>query len=312
MLYIEEQYARPTPPKFTKISLNRLISETLSFLHHQPLFKKVIIEKTLSDAVPQITADANQIRQVLTNIFINAAQAMPDGGKLTVVTRKVKFQELIETEITDTGTGIAPDVLPRIFEPFFTTRAPVGHGLGLSQVYGIVKQHDGHIDVETKEGQGTTFRLYLPALAAAADRPARAEEAAQVAHGEGETILVVEDDRTMRSAMVAILDMLNYRVLEAANGQEALEVCDQHGEKIALVLSDWVMPSMGGLELVRRLVEMRPAIAVLLLTGHPLSQEAKDAVPPNVVGWILKPSSLEQLADAVSQALDESSQHRNR
>lgn len=155
-------YARPTPPKFTKISLNKLISETLSFLHHQPLFKKVIIEKTLSDAVPQITADANQIRQVLTNIFINAAQAMPDGGKLTVVTRKVKFQELIEIEIMDTGTGIQAEHLKKAFEPFFTTKKGGGTGLGLSISYSYIKNHNGEITISSELNKGTRVTITLP------------------------------------------------------------------------------------------------------------------------------------------------------
>jgi PAS domain S-box-containing protein len=155
-------YARPTPPKFTKISLNKIISETLSFLHHQPLFKKVIIEKNLSDAVPQITADANQIRQVLTNIFINAAQAMPDGGKLTVVTRKVKFQELTEIEITDTGIGIPTEHLKKVLEPFFTTKKGGGTGLGLSISYSYIKNHSGEVTVSSEPEKGTRVTITLP------------------------------------------------------------------------------------------------------------------------------------------------------
>jgi signal transduction histidine kinase len=155
-------YARPTPPKFTKVSLNKLISETLSFLHHQPLFKKVVIEKNLSDAVPQITADANQIRQVLTNIFINAAQAMPDGGKLTVVTRKVKFQELTEIEIIDTGIGIPAEHLKKVFEPFFTTKKGGGTGLGLSISYSYIKNHSGDITLSSEPGRGTRVTITLP------------------------------------------------------------------------------------------------------------------------------------------------------
>lgn len=155
-------YARPTPPKFTKISLNKLISETLSFLQHQPLFRKVTIEQTLSDAVPQITADVNQIRQVLTNIFINAAQSMPTGGKLTVITRKVKFREYVEVIIIDTGTGIPAEHLKSVFEPFFTTKKGGGTGLGLSISYSYVKNHNGVITVSSELDKGTQVTIMLP------------------------------------------------------------------------------------------------------------------------------------------------------
>ena len=125
----------------------------------------------------------------------------------------------------------------------------------------------------------------------------------EVIEGHGETILVVEDDATVLASLADVLEMLNYRVLEATNGREALAVCKRHADEIALVLSDWVMPSMGGLELVRELVSLHPGMAVLLFTGHPLSQEVTETVPPNVAGWLLKPPSLEQLAKTVSQAL---------
>jgi two-component system, cell cycle sensor histidine kinase and response regulator CckA len=204
--------------------------------------------------------------------------------------------------VRDTGTGIAPDVLPHIFEPFFTTRAPLGHGLGLSQVYGIVAQHGGHIEVETAVGRGTTFRLYWPALP-----PARADARSQAlpdtVQGTGQTILVVEDNAPMRTALVDVMDMLGYRVLTAANGREALALCEEHVEDIALVLSDWVMPSMGGLALVRELEKRDIAVKVLMLTGHPLDQETRRSVPASVVGWLLKPVDLDQLAEALAQAL---------
>jgi CheY-like chemotaxis protein len=242
---------------------------------------------------------------------------MPNGGELHVTLSRVVDREIqcvdcgpviggewIQVTITDTGTGIAPDVLHRIFEPFFTTRAPLGHGLGLSQVYGIVKQHGGHIDVQTQVGQGTTFKLYWPALALARSQ-AQVKKPSEVSQGQGETVLVVEDDTTMRAVLVDVLEMLGYRVLEAANGREALTVYEQHAAEIALVLSDWVMPSMGGLELVRELEARHWAPKVLMVTGHPLATEVKEAVPASVVGWMLKPPSLEQLAEAVSRALAE-------
>lgn len=155
-------FARPTPPKFTKISLNKLISETLSFLHHQPLFRKTEIKETLSDTLPQITADANQIRQVLINIFINAAQSMPDGGILTVITNKVKFEEFIEIQIIDTGAGISEEHLKKVFEPFFTTKKGGGTGLGLSISYSYIKNHNGEITVKSEVNRGTEVTILLP------------------------------------------------------------------------------------------------------------------------------------------------------
>jgi CheY-like chemotaxis protein len=206
--------------------------------------------------------------------------------------------------VRDSGTGIPSDVLPHIFEPFFTTRAPLGHGLGLAQVYGIVKQHEGHIDVETEIGGGTTFRLYWPALSVT-QLGAQTEAQSGMAQGKGQTILVVEDNATMQAALVDALETLGYRALAAANGREALDIFEQHRDEIALVLSDWGMPSIGGLELVRELEARRTAVKVLALTGHPLGEETKRAMPESVVGWVLKPLSLEQLAEAVAQGIND-------
>jgi PAS domain S-box-containing protein len=155
-------FARPSPPAFTKISINKLITETISFLNHQPLFRKIQISKQLVDSLPHITADANQIRQVLLNIFLNSAQAMPGGGTIEVATQKVKFEEQAEIKITDTGTGISQENLKRVFDPFFTTKKGEGTGLGLSISYSYVKNHNGHITLSSKLGKGTEVTLLLP------------------------------------------------------------------------------------------------------------------------------------------------------
>jgi PAS domain S-box-containing protein len=307
-------FGRGTMLERSPVVLDSFLKETIKLLR-RTLPESIEIDITLEPGDYLINADLTRIQQAIINLALNARDAMPDGGQLHIALSRTVGQEIrcvscgpiaggewICIAVTDTGSGIAPHVLPLIFEPFFTTRAPLGHGLGLSQVYGIVKQHEGHIEVETEIGQGTTFRLYWPTLTAAS-LPIRVETPSQVAHGQGETILLVEDDATTRDALGAALGMLDYRVLVAANGHEAVQVFGQHADEIALVLSDWVMPSMGGLELVRELAELRPTTGVLLLTGHPLPEEIKDAVPPNVAGWILKPPSLAQLAGAVSQAL---------
>ncbi len=155
-------FARPSPPKFTKVSLNKLLTETVSFLHHQPLFKKVKIEKNLSDSAPQITADVNQIRQVFINILINAAQAMPDGGSLVITTGKVKFEDRVEIIIHDTGIGIPAEMINKVFDPFFTSKKGHGTGLGLSISYSYIKSHNGDIHITSTVNKGTTVTIVLP------------------------------------------------------------------------------------------------------------------------------------------------------
>jgi len=155
-------FARPTPPQFTKVNMNQLIDDTLSFLSHQPIFKKVKIEKSLPPSLPQITADLNQIRQVLINMFINAAQSMPNRGELRVETSKVKFKEFLQIDIADTGIGIPPENLKKIFDPFFTTKKSQGTGLGLSISLSYIKNHSGDIFFKSEVNKGTTFSIFLP------------------------------------------------------------------------------------------------------------------------------------------------------
>ncbi len=155
-------FARPSPPQFTKVNLNSLIQDTLSFLSHQPTFRKVKIQKILSPSLPQITADLGQIRQVLINVLLNAAQSMPNGGNLRVETSKVKFKEIVEIDIVDTGIGIPPENMSKIFDPFFTTKKSQGTGLGLSISLSYIKNHNGDIQVRSEVGKGTTVSIFLP------------------------------------------------------------------------------------------------------------------------------------------------------
>jgi two-component system cell cycle sensor histidine kinase/response regulator CckA len=262
-----------------------------------------------------VNADPTRMQQVIMNLALNARDAMPEGGRLLFgldrlrieVGQKVPLPEMeagewVQVTVSDSGTGIPPDVLPYIFEPFFTTKFSEGSGLGLAQVFGIVKQHEGHIDVSTQVGEGTTFALYLPALLVS--RPeTQMQELPPMVQGRGETILTVENDAVTREAMVTCLEMLNYRALEAANGQQALVVLEQHEGEIALVLCDLVMPLMGGLELVRELKQRRLPIKVLMLTGHPLDVVPRDVEPDVVVGWVQKPPDMAQLSEVIAQAL---------
>ncbi|HOU13563.1 MAG TPA: PAS domain S-box protein [Anaerolineae bacterium] len=255
-----------------------------------------------------VNADQTRMQQLFMNLVLNARDAMPEGGALRITLERVHLADAersgdwVRADVTDTGTGIPDDVLPRIYDPFFTTKAPgKGSGLGLAQVYGIVVSHDGWIDVKTQLGKGTTFSIYLPALAVPTFTNATPETDA-LPMGHGETILVVEDNAVTRGAVVSALEMLQYHVLEAANGKEALDIVAQRGAEIAIVLSDLVMPEMGGKALATALRQRAPRVRVVVMSGHPLGIEVDSLRAVGVVGWVQKPPGLQALAEALAQA----------
>ncbi|MFO7538501.1 MAG: ATP-binding protein, partial [Chloroflexota bacterium] len=212
--------------------------------------------------------------------------------------------------ISDSGTGIPATTLPHVFEPFFTTKGPgEGSGLGLAQVYGIVKQHKGYIDVQSTAGRGTTFTIYLPALVATS--PAETVVALPPAlQGQGETILVVEDNELLREALASTLVLLNYKIVTAADGHEALAILEQDGEgklpgsAIVLVLSDLVMPNMGGEALLQAMRLRGLTVPFLILSGHPMEAGRRQSLKAQgCAGWLLKPIGTQELATAVAQAM---------
>jgi two-component system cell cycle sensor histidine kinase/response regulator CckA len=258
------------------------------------------------------------MQQRVMNLAVNARDAMPGGGELHIDLRRIRvvdrkeaplpevlLGDWVRVTVKDTGAGIPSDVLPHVFDPFFTTKSPgEGTGLGLAQVWGIAKQHHGHIDVATAVGEGTTFILYLPALAVVEPETEPEEEWA-VIQGQGETILVVEDNLAMRQALVDSLELLNYRALQAANGREALTILEEGQKKIALVLSDVVMPEMGGMALFHAMRQRNLLVPVVMLTGHPMAEELGKLQAQGLKAWMLKPPSPEQLAQTLAQALRE-------
>ncbi|MBN1179809.1 MAG: PAS domain-containing protein [Anaerolineae bacterium] len=296
------------------VNLALLARDVVKLLDHT-LPENIEVRLVVESGPYVIQADPTRIQQAIVNLAFNARDAMPGGGTLRISLSHaeggtieclncgpVSGGQWVRLDVTDTGEGIPPEVLPHIVEPFFTTKAPLGSGLGLAQVYGILKQHDGHLAVESKLGAGTTFTLWFP-VSAALHLDVADSEKPVVVSGAGETILVVEDDDLIRAALVEVLEMVGYRLLEASNGLEALAVCEQQGSEIALIISDWVMPAMGGLELVRELEQRASLAKVLMLTGHPLDAQTKEQAPPRVVGWAHKPLNLEDLAAAVACAL---------
>jgi PAS domain S-box-containing protein len=265
-----------------------------------------------------IIGDPTRLQQVFMNLAVNSRDAMPDGGKLsfeldiyesaagdTFPAPDIPPGTWIRISVSDTGCGIAPDNLSHIFEPFFTTK-PVGQGtgLGLAQVYGIVKQHDGYIFPHSVVGKGTTFNIYLPALTKG-DADADILDTSGRIDGAGKPVLLVEDDQATCTALQTLLNAYNYQVFPAANGLEALEILDQQGSVIELVISDIVMPEMGGMDLYAVLQGRWPGIKILFITGHPLDSGDQNILEQGSVNWLQKPFTVEEFSQTVQAILDE-------
>ncbi len=268
-----------------------------------------------------LNADPTQIQQVITNLALNAKDAMPGGGTLRFKLSRLVVRadqatpypdmspgEWLSLTVSDTGEGIAPENLSHIFEPFFTTKTlGRGTGLGLAQVYGIIKQHEGHIDVESQLNQGTTFTLYLPALPASKNSLPQKATQAKIPLGHGEVILLVEDNATVLSVTQSMLSQLGYKVLAATNGRHALDMYERYKDEINLILTDITMPEMGGVDLCKALRAKDKSVKVVAMTGYPLKMAAEDLLAQGIVGWLAKPLSIEKVAQGMSQALSASS-----
>jgi GAF domain-containing protein len=258
-----------------------------------------------------VLADPTRLQQMLLNLVLNARDAMPHGGVLRISLARLSLKEddrpnpyiqageWIVIEVQDTGHGISAEHLPHIFEPFFTTKPiGLGTGLGLAQVYGIVKQHGGYIDVQSQPSLGSTFTVYLPALL----QPTKGvieEQPSLRLNGNGKIALVVEDDSATRNALKALLEAQQYQTLTAADGKEALEIWESHQDKIELLVSDIVMPHMGGIELYQVLKGRQPDLKILLITGHPLNDEYRAALEGGKVHWLQKPFSIPEFNQAI-------------
>jgi two-component system cell cycle sensor histidine kinase/response regulator CckA len=301
--------------------LERRPMDLVPFLEEQvellqrTLPENIAISFTYEDGGYMVNADRTRLQQAMMNLALNARDAMATGGKLHIHLERISVEdsrkaplpemdvgEWVRLTVADTGAGITPDVFPHIFEPFFTTKEPgEGTGLGLAQVYGIVKQHGGHIDVMTELKKGTSFLLYLPSLMAKSGGVPK-PEAEIPFQGRGEMILVVEDNQALQEALRDGIESLNYRVLTADNGQQALAILEEH-EEVALIVSDLMMPEMGGEALFHALRQRGLPLPVVMLSGHPMESEMVSLQAQGLAGWLLKPPSIEQLAQLLSQAL---------
>ena len=297
------------------LDLNALIRD-LSKMLPRLLGEDVELQLALG-AIPPIHADPGQLEQVIVNLAVNARDAMPTGGTLTIETSEaildgpyaelhaeVKPGAFVRIAVKDTGTGMDAKTLARVFEPFFTTKGPDrGTGLGLATVFGIVKQSDGHIDANSAIGAGTTFYVYLPAHRAAQPAPALREIRLPPLGGT-ETVLLVEDEAGVRRLTRHLLRLKGYRVIEAGDGEEAIQIAAQHPGPIDLVLTDVVMPRMSGRELVQRLHENRRGLKVLYMSGYTDDAVVRHGVFEECVDFLQKPFSPLVLTQRVRQALD--------
>ncbi len=300
------------------IDLNNLLLEMDKMLH-RIIGEDIELVSVLAEDLGRVQVDPGQVEQVIINLALNARDAMPRGGKLTIETAKVDLDEAyvnghvgvkpgryVRIAVSDTGVGMTTEVREKIFEPFFTTKEKgKGTGLGLSTVYGIVKQSGGNIWVYSEPGKGATFKVYLPQveepLEEEKEKARRLER--ELPHG-GETVLVAEDDGDVRSLVVQILKKQGYKVLDAANGEEAFTICEKHEGSIDLLVTDVVMPVMSGRELTDRLLLLHPKIKVLYMSGYTDDTVVRHGVLEEGVNFFQKPFSMEALVLKLREVLD--------
>jgi signal transduction histidine kinase/ActR/RegA family two-component response regulator len=298
------------------VSLNQRVTDMTRMLNRL-IGEHIAIDLRLATDLWSVRADAAQLEQVVVNLALNARDAMPDGGRLAIETANQEIPPphakrleiapgaFVELRVRDTGVGIAPEVQGRIFEPFFTTKPKgAGTGLGLSMVYGFVRQSGGAVSVTSTPGRGTTFSLLLPRVDdTTANRTPTPKNLLAQAKGSG-TILIAEDERALRRLSATVLGQAGYQTLEASDGQQALDLYTVHAKSIVMVVTDVVMPRMGGIELARRLRQMKPTLPLLFVTGY---VEQGEALHESAGGMpvLLKPFSPDALLQAVASALQD-------
>jgi len=297
------------------IEVNKFINGSVDFLQRS-LGETIEIEAVGGAGIWTIEADPNHLESALLNLAINARDAMPKGGKLTVeaanvfadkdyvrVNPEVTEGQYVAICVTDTGSGMSPEVAARAFEPFFTTKdAGHGTGLGLSQVYGFVKQSGGHVKIYTEEGQGTTIKMYFPKHIQRGVEDEKFDELP--AEGGRETILVVEDDTDVQTYLIEALRDLNYQVIPAGNAQAALHILVDDRRHVDLLLTDVIMPGLNGRELGRRAQALRPGLPVLYMTGYSRNAVVHQGRLDEGVDLLQKPTTQAQLASRVREILD--------
>ena len=291
--------------------LNEVIEKSSSLFVRTK--KGIQIHTNFHDQIWAVEVDSGQIQQALLNLYVNAWQAMPEGGELYLKTRnvmldssyvkpfKVEYGKYVEISVSDTGVGIDRETRERIFEPFFTTKEMGrGTGLGLASVYGIIKSHGGYIDVTSEKEKGTTFTIYLPA----SDKEAVREKGESVERLKGTgTILLIDDEKMILDVGCELLEELGYTVLSSLSGRQALDIFQKNSDKIDLIIMDMIMPGMDGGETFDRLRNINSNIKVLLSSGYSVNGQATKILHRGCDGFIQKPFNLNQLAEKIGKIM---------
>ena len=312
LTFSRQQAIQPRP-----LDLNQVIAD-LNKMLVRIIGEDVRLQFDPAPQLPQVKADAGMIEQVLMNLVVNARDAMPAGGNLVVQTETIHLDddhakqdpqtragEFVKLTVRDSGCGMSPEVMARVFEPFFTTKpAGKGTGLGLATVFGIVKQHNGWVEVDSVIGWGTTFRVFLPVSRSAATEFVQRAAPGSMPRGT-ETVLLVEDESAVRLLAKMALQRLGYHVLEAGSGVAALEVWDEHADEIELVVTDMVLPEgLTGRELAQRLRARKPGLKVLYTSGYSTEIVGRNFIVEQDIHFLQKPYTPQKLAQAMRECLD--------
>ncbi|MFH0960794.1 MAG: response regulator, partial [Pseudomonadota bacterium] len=308
-------FSRKVETTYVTVNLNQEIKQVQHLLS-RTIPKNIKISLRLSSELLSISADPSQLGQILMNLGVNARDAMPDGGTLTIETNNVRLgQEYcsahIETipgnyvllTVSDSGQGMDKATLAHIFEPFFSTKAVgKGTGLGLATVYGIVKQHGGHITCYSELGHGATFKIYLPARQTDSDLEAPIHET--IVTGGTETILLVDDEDDIRDLGATLLSEFGYNIITAGNGKEAIEIYKREGYRISLVILDLIMPVMDGRQCLTEILRVNPESKVVIASGYSESGPANGVMSAGAMGFVQKPYDIRQLLNTIREILD--------
>ncbi len=313
-------FSRKQEVELKTLSLNQTIQNLLKMIKRL-IGEDIVVDVKLASNLSNVEADEGNIEQVIMNLAVNARDAMPDGGKLTIKTENVSISgddkitipdaqpgHFVRISVEDTGCGILPEILPKIFEPFFSTKEKgKGTGLGLSVIYGIIKKHGGWVNVYSEPGHGTIFKIYLPASVFVSREKDSAKSESDVSfYGNGEYILIIEDEKGILDFATSVLRQFGYNAKGATSGNQAIALFNQAEDEFRLIISDVILPDINGYDLVKKLTKNHPDIPVLMSSGYTEEKVKQSIIQEKGFHFLQKPYSVSSLLEAVKKAIVES------